>query len=183
MTEFCFPTRIALSSCANDMSALLKKQPMQIDLFEKYTAHFQDGDFVVLDFGKEMCGSVRVLTFAPAAVKVRIRFGESLSECCAELGGAQNATNDHALRDFETSLPIYSDMTFANTGFRFVRIDFFGEARIKSVVAVNHIFKRKALFSYQGEDARIREIFETAKKLTNPAIDFILEVERIINEQ
>ena len=27
------------------------------------------------------------------------------------------------------------------------------------------------------------EIFETAKKLTNPAIDFILEVEKIINEK
>ena len=76
MTEFCFPVRIALSRCAGDTSALLKKQSMQIDLFEKYTAHFQDGDFVVLDFGKEMCGSVRILTFTPAAVKVRIRFGD-----------------------------------------------------------------------------------------------------------
>lgn len=31
--------------------------------------------------------------------------------------------------------------------------------------------------------AAAEEIFETAKKLTNPAIDFILEVERIINEK
>lgn len=31
--------------------------------------------------------------------------------------------------------------------------------------------------------AAAEEIFETAKKLTNPAIDFILEVEKIINEQ
>ena len=31
--------------------------------------------------------------------------------------------------------------------------------------------------------AAAQEIFETAKKLTNPAIDFILEVEKIINEQ
>jgi hypothetical protein len=27
------------------------------------------------------------------------------------------------------------------------------------------------------------EVFETVKKLTNPAIDFVLEIERIINEQ
>ena len=32
-------------------------------------------------------------------------------------------------------------------------------------------------------DETAEEIFETAKKLTNPAIDFILEVEKIINEQ
>ncbi|MBE6461703.1 MAG: hypothetical protein E7006_02560 [Alphaproteobacteria bacterium] len=31
--------------------------------------------------------------------------------------------------------------------------------------------------------AAAEEILETAKKLTNPAIDFILEVEKIINEQ
>ena len=31
--------------------------------------------------------------------------------------------------------------------------------------------------------AAAEEIFETAKKLTDPAIDFILEVERIINEK
>ena len=31
--------------------------------------------------------------------------------------------------------------------------------------------------------AAAEEIFETAKKLTNPAIDFILEVEKIINEK
>ncbi|MBQ8294578.1 MAG: hypothetical protein IJX89_04290 [Alphaproteobacteria bacterium] len=31
--------------------------------------------------------------------------------------------------------------------------------------------------------AAAQEIFETAKKLTDPAIDFILEVEKIINEQ
>ncbi len=31
--------------------------------------------------------------------------------------------------------------------------------------------------------AAAQEIFETAKKLTNPAIDFILEVEKIINEK
>ena len=31
--------------------------------------------------------------------------------------------------------------------------------------------------------AAAQEIFDVAKKLTNPAIDFILEVEKIINEQ
>ena len=69
---------------------LLKKQSMQIDLFEKYTAHFQDGDFVVLDFGKEMCGSVRILTFTPAAVKVRIRFGHRMASANVVLVEGEN---------------------------------------------------------------------------------------------
>ncbi len=164
MKEFIFPKRVALAQCASDPSALLKKQPLQIDLFEEHTVHFQAGDFIVLDFGKEMCGGVRILTTEPKAEKIRIRFGESLSESCAELGGTQNATNDHALRDFETALPMYSDMTFANTGFRFVRIDSFGEVCIKCIVAVNNILHRKSIFAYRGEDARIAEIFRVAKR-------------------
>ena len=32
------------------------------------------------------------------------------------------------------------------------------------------------------DDTTAKEVFEKAKKLTNPAIDFILEIEKIINE-
>ena len=44
-------------------------------------------------------------------------------------------------------------------------------------VAVVETYKRLNM------QAAAEEIFETAKKLTNPAIDFILEVEKIINEK
>ena len=97
---------------------------MQIGIDEKYFTEFDSG-FVVLDFGKEMNGGIRILTYAANNVlnekkfgetlsesaSVRIRFGESLSECYAELG-EKNATNDHSLRDFTVNLQSYSDMTF-----------------------------------------------------------------------
>ena len=94
---------------------------MQIGLNESNLTMISAGGYLILDFGKEISGGVRILTYKAKTVPVRIRFGESLTECCAELGGKQNATNDHALRDFETLLPKFSDMTFSESGFRFLR--------------------------------------------------------------
>ncbi len=164
MKEIAFAKSIALSKCASDPCAILKKQPLQIDLFEPTAVRFSEGDYIVLDFGRQMCGSVRILTFEPAGTRVRIRHGESLTECCSELGGEKNATNDHALRDFEIELPRHSDMTFPETGFRFLRIDFYGEIFIKTVVCVSSCLSRKTEYTYSGKDARIREIFDVAKR-------------------
>ena len=47
----------------------------------------------------------------------------------------------------------------------------------KETIEVVETYKRLNM------QAAAEEIFETAKKLTNPAIDFILEVEKIINEK
>ena len=164
MREFIFPTKIVDHKCAKSPDVLLKKQPLQIGLAEKHFAEFAEGDYVILDFGKEMCGGARILASFMPYINVRLRFGESLCECCSDIGGEKNATNDHALRDFETDVTQLSDMTFGNTGFRFLRIDFYGKAQIKCIVAVNNILKRKAIYTYSGEDARIDDIFNVAKR-------------------
>jgi len=164
MKEFIFPKKIVELHCANDAKKLLKKQSLQIGLNERCTTAFEKDDFIILDYGQELCGSVRILAFFGENTKIRIRFGESVTETCSELGGTQNATNDHALRDFTAELPSYSDQTFANTGFRFVRIDFYGKAEIKSIVAVNNILKKSAIYTYQGKDEQIKRIFATAKR-------------------
>ena len=163
MKEILFPTRIVASSNVANVENLLKKQPLQIGLSETTTADFSADGYVILDFGKEICASLRILTFASPMTKARFRFGESLTECCAELGGEQNATNDHALRDFSAELPSYSDMTFSQTGFRFVRIDFNGDARVKCAVAVSEVFMKPLIYRYEGEDECVARIFETAK--------------------
>ena len=164
MTEYVLPERIIASRLVSCVHNLQTKKPLQIGLSEKETAVFEEGGHVILDFGKEMCGGIRILTFQARNIPVRIRFGESLTECCSDLHGPQNATNDHALRDFPEELVDYSDMTFGNTGFRFVRLDFGGRAELKSVLAVNHILHKKAVFRYEGPDERIREIYEAAKR-------------------
>ena len=55
-------------------------------------------------------------------------------------------------------------MTFGQTGFRFVRLDFSGTADIKSVLAESYILKKPTLYSYNGNDELIKEIFAVAKR-------------------
>ena len=43
-------------------------------------------------------------------------------------------------------------MTFGGTGFRFVRLDFEGEAIIKSMVAETRILRKKSIYVYRGKD-------------------------------
>jgi len=164
MTEFILPKNIVAVKGAKGEKKLLSRKARQIGLDETSVTAFGAGSYVILDFGAELCGEIRILTYISDKTPVRIRFGESVSECCAELGGDKNATNDHSPRDFSVTLPKYSDLTFGGTGFRFVRLDFEGEVSIKSVIAINHILKKKALYTYEGNDERIREIFDAAKR-------------------
>ncbi len=163
MIQHIFPKQIKESTSLTDNSNLLKKQPLQIGLNERTTTTVNSGSYIILDFNKEMNGGVRIFTFKANNVKVRIRFGESLTECSTELG-EKNATNDHANRDFYVELQNYSDMTFGNTGFRYVRLDFYGDAILKSVVAVNHILSKRTVWQYKGNDKLISKIYQTAKR-------------------
>lgn len=164
MKQIIYPKRIVKSDKVTDAKNLLIKKDEQIDLYEPVVTRVEEGGYIILDFGKEMCGGIRILTHASSMGEIRVRFGESLSECCAELGGKTNATNDHATRDQLHFLPRYSNLRIGETGFRFVRIDFFCKATIKSVLVENSIYKKPMIYSYKGEDKLIKKIFDAAKR-------------------
>jgi len=156
--------KILASSGVEYGERLLTEKPMQIGLYEPDVAFCHDGGYIILDFGKEMNGGVRILTSQSVDGKIRLRFGESLAECCAEIGGKKNATNNHSLRDLTVEIPMLSDMSFGGTGYRFIRLDFFGELTIKSVIGTNNMLKAKPKYLYKGKDEKIAKIFETAKR-------------------
>ena len=96
--------------------------------------------------------------------RVRLRFGESLTESCAEIG-EKNATNDHALRDMTVELQDLSDMKFGDTGFRFFRIDTLSEdteLELKSIVAEIEETEREASGKFESNDELLNEIWKTA---------------------
>lgn len=163
MRERVFAKRIVDCNGLKNARNLMKRQDMQIGLSETITAEFAHGDFVILDFGKEIAGGINILSYWCDNAKVRVRFGESVSECCAQIG-EKGATNDHALRDFTLELPSLSNMALGNTGFRFVRLDFIGSGKIKSVVANGYILKKAVKYRYDGADEVIRNIYKTAKR-------------------
>ncbi len=181
MREYIFPKRIIRAEGITELENLLLPQDRQIDLAEEHTVKTEKNSYVILDFGAEMRGGIRILVFSSDRSPVHVRFGESVAECCSILGlgeryagavddGAvsekakrQNATNDHALRDLTVILPSWSDTPIGDTGFRFVRLDFTGTYVIKSVFCENQILARPAKYMYHG-DLDIEMIFMTAKR-------------------
>jgi len=165
IAEAIYPCRIvAVGGDVKQTEYLLKEQTLQIGLNEPECAEFGGGAYLILDFGREIAGRARIITYSAGGDrKIRLRFGESVSECCAELG-EDNATNDHSLRDFTVELANWSDMTFGNTGFRFLRLDVPAGSnfRIKSVVAVPQIDGREQVGSFECDDPLVNQIWNTA---------------------
>jgi hypothetical protein len=121
---------------------------------------------VLLDFGKEIQGYLELFTPMTASkdpVRVRIRFGESASEAMAELGGKQNAQNDHALRDQIVTLPWLGKITVGPSGFRFARIDAIDPVRpahISQVRAILQIRDIPYIGSFRCDDERLNRIWQ-----------------------
>lgn len=122
---------------------------------------------VLLDFGREMQGGIRIVTGMPAdhrPVRVRVRFGESVSEAMSEIDGVNGASNDHAMRDFVLALPWLGCVEAGNSGFRFVRIDLLDEDRELHLKEVNaSLIYRDVpyLGSFRSNDERLNEIWMT----------------------
>ncbi len=174
MIEYLLPERILAYEGINNVDSIFK--PKGLYGFhdsdgehwdEKYAKMIGKGSYIILDFGKEMNGGIRLLTgwVANGSCKIHIRFGESLGEVNSEIG-EKNSCNVHCPRDFETYACASGDMTFGQTGFRFVRIDVLESNYIylRNIYCVNHILSHKTIYEYQGKDPLIANIFLTAKR-------------------
>lgn len=151
--------------------ALLTEKDLQITTSEDIFTTLKnsicsDPAEILLDFGKEFNGSIRILTyhFSGKTPEIQITYGESVSEAMTETGN-NGATNDHALRDFTCHLPSYSDMTFSESGFRFARIKLLtknAEIKIKSVILVSKIRDIPYLGSFRCSNETINKIFDVS---------------------
>lgn len=124
--------------------------------------------YIILDFGKEICGGVRIMSLykdgQPHRLRARLRFGESLNETCAEIG-EKNAGCDHSMRDMEIFIACTSDQEYGNTGFRFLRIDFKDDEEYR-IINIYAAFTHRDL-EYKGNfecnDEEINRIYDTAR--------------------
>ena len=170
-----YRTPVRIISYGGDIAnvdSLLKEKDQQIYLSESDVLSVKGAGYVVLDFGEELCGGIRILTnIGPKMhpeMKIRIRLGESVSETYSEINLDGGATNDHAMRDVYASLPAFSDQSFLDSGFRFARIDFLADSEvyhpIKSILAKEWYRDLKVINHYQGKDELLNKIFDTASK-------------------
>ena len=173
MKEYLLPTRVVASEGAHYTDTLFIDKGMYATInydestWNQYLKLDGLGSYIILDFGKEMHGGIRVTTnwIYYGDCKVRIRFGESLGEVNSSIG-EKNAKNAHSPRDFEALICAYADMTLGQTGFRFVRIDLLEEKYIyfKNIFCENNMLEQEPIYTYQGNDQRIADIFWTAKR-------------------
>lgn len=150
---------------ANEQRALKDYAPCITFHNNNFIEFKKSGAWILLDFGREVCGGIRVLTsFWPHnSAKFRITFGESASEACAVLG-EKGAENDHSPRDFTADIYQWSDLAYGQTGFRFVRLELLEEkpSSIQNIYAVNTLpcFEQEAVI--KTSDEALNNIINTA---------------------
>ena len=128
----------------------------------------RDGDdepYVVLDFGRELCGGVRIGIGSEAndGVLAHVRFGESVAEAVAAIGD-RHAENVHSTRDMTVWASRCGYMDVGSTGFRFVYIGLAskGILPIEFVKAVSSRRPMRQVGSFRCSDERLNRIFDTA---------------------
>ena len=166
--EYLLPKRIVDSNGVTNTEILLSdSECTQIFPFETQICSCKG--HIILDFGKEICGGIRLMAHFTdgddTPVYARIRFGESVSETCAELN-EKFASNDHSPRDFCVPVSMISDVRFGDTGFRFVRIDCQTrekEIRLKKVYAVSTYRDLEYKGDFECDDNQINQIYDVAR--------------------
>ena len=152
---------------------LIKNADVEKSAFDYETCSLLPGGYIVVDFGEEICGVVRIVFGSNDNDEfIRVRLGESVYETCAE-PGEKNAGNDHSLRDNEYRVISCGGVSTSESGFRFARIDYVkGDttvyvARIYAEERTNGL-KKKGFFVCSDE--RINEIYSAAERTISQCV-------------
>lgn len=163
--EFLLPIEIKREYKVDSASNLKKKRIPTVSFHKKDMITFKEkGSFVLLDFGKEVCGGIRLIVReVEGMAKFHIRLGESISEAMTELG-VKNAGNDHSPRDFIANVPSLSDLTFSQSGYRFAFIELCSEqpVTVQNIIAVNNLPDFGFEAKIETDDEELNKIIQVA---------------------
>ena len=155
------PVRVVRESGGvKDSAALLGKPHTQSFLhFDPRVCLVPPGGELILDFGVELHGELAVTTGNMNLSRIRVTFGESVSET---LG---TPTQDHAIHQETLQLPMLGQVRFGQTAFRFVRIEVpadAGEVRLIGVDAVAVYRDWEYRGAFVSDDERLNRIWEVS---------------------
>ncbi|MBQ9761312.1 MAG: hypothetical protein IJW16_08195 [Clostridia bacterium] len=167
-----FPTRIVKTEGAvtNPEVMLLERSPvttMKEATVTKMEKTGAENPSILLDFGKEIHGSLRIvvakLCRGKSNLKMHLTFGESVSEALSRVG-EKGATNDHSPRDFDILISNLSNVEYGSTGFRFVRVELIeeGSVELRSLVAVSKTANIEKRGYFRTNDELFNRIIDTA---------------------
>lgn len=158
---FVMPTRIVWASKNGVTTPENLLRPDDSICVLKPTGESAEPAGVLLDFGREMHGGVRLdvpLTSSGKPARVRVRFGESVTEAMS------TPNNDHAVHDYEIKVAWMGHTEVGLTGFRFVRIDLLdaeATVNLRAVRAVSLYRDLPWLGSFECSDSRLNDIWKT----------------------
>ncbi len=133
----------------------------------RLTKDGEENPYILLDFGKELQGGVRLVTPRTSIknLQLRIVFGESVSEALSTVG-ASTATNDHSPRDITVNVANLSVLDFGKTGFRFAKIELLTENTsiwFKNIVAISKTADIEKKGFIKTSDGQLNEILDVAE--------------------
>ena len=167
--DFLPPIGIIDSHNTENEDALIGNAERQVPLKGVRFATVKPGGYILLDYGVEISGGVKILTqivkSAAYSAKIRVRFGESATEASSELG-EKNSGNHHSTRDFTCNVQNLSEVRLGSTGFRFIRIDNVDEADI-GFLSVQAAFTHSdvaATGGFNSDDKVLNEIWKVADR-------------------
>ena len=114
----------------------------------------------------EIHGGMRLLAWKDSTgkgAKMRVRFGESVSEAMSEIGDISNSTNDHARRDMIIEVGYLSMNQIGESGFRFIRIDLVEPETVVSLKSICAVLVYKDVpyrGSFSCSDALLNRIWD-----------------------
>lgn len=125
---------------------------------------------VLLDFGKEIYGGLKIFSGMPKTQKskrLRVCLGESVTEAMSDVNiddNPQNPTNEHSLRDFIVSVPWLGSVECGKSGFRFARIDVLDTDEpfeLRYVEARSFLRDDPEIGRFECSDQRLNDIWQT----------------------
>lgn len=129
----------------------------------KDCTRINDGGYILLDYGKELHGCIRVFVQSVTDIntKLKITFGESAMEAFTE-NGVKNSGNHHSIREYEVPAVRLSMQKVGEIGFRFVKIQAVGgDVSLYCATAVPEIRDLEYKGSFRCNDERLNEIWQT----------------------
>lgn len=165
--EYLFPKEVrVLSGKVEGLANILAQKDLQACDYEPNGTTVTGPCALLLDFGLELCGGVRIICECANKVgsQIRLVFGESVAEALSD-AGSSSATNDHSARDFYAPTTMLSDVSYGQTGFRYVRVVFPEQdyrVKIASITAAAVTTEQKIEGSFESEDPLLNQIYATA---------------------
>ena len=161
ITQYLIPEKIVLQENTVNADILLNEHSRQAFLGELPACRLGKGGYIVFDFGCEFQGGADIVVQQTEheTEKLRIVFGESISEALGEVG-EKNATNNHSPRDFIVETGFLSHLSIGNTGYRFLKLESIdGEISISSVQGISRYRDLKYIGSFKCNDKLLNEIW------------------------